>query len=45
MKDSRTFMRGGSTGNDVREVIRFIHRHKIIRFIRPSFYHSLSDLG
>ena len=40
MIDSTAFTQQGSTGNDVREVLRFIHRHKIIRFIRPSFYLS-----
>jgi capsular exopolysaccharide synthesis family protein len=30
MMDSTVFAQGGSTGNDVREVFRFINRHKIL---------------
>jgi uncharacterized protein involved in exopolysaccharide biosynthesis/Mrp family chromosome partitioning ATPase len=30
MMDSRAFTQGGSTSNDVREVFRFINRHKIL---------------
>jgi uncharacterized protein involved in exopolysaccharide biosynthesis/Mrp family chromosome partitioning ATPase len=30
MMDSRTFTQGGSTGNEIRELFRFINRHKIL---------------
>jgi len=45
MIDTRTFIQGGPTGNDVRAVLHFINRRKIIRFIRPSFYRSLRIWG